>query len=207
MLRHLILDIGNVICDWDPERLVSYSFTTPEDKVEALSVTVESPDWQMLDRGSLALDDAIARAVARTSLAPDAIASVYHNLGKSLTAISTTTEAMRRAHLAGVPIYVLSNMPAHAWQHLEKTYSCWDYCEGTVISSEVRAIKPEPEIFQHLCERFSVKPEHCVFVDDMKVNTDAARAAGMQSVQLTDKHAGGKLIDSLVNEITQAQHT
>lgn len=201
MLKHLILDIGNVICDWNPNRLVSQTFTEPADQAEALSVTVNTPDWLQLDRGTMTLDDAIKRAQSRTRLPPDAIASVYANLGESLTELTGTTDAMRRARNAGVPIYILSNMHAHAWEYLERTYDCWDYCEGVVVSCEAGLIKPEPTIYQHLCERFSVTPDSCVFVDDMKVNIDAAIAFGMQGRQLADKHSGGELIDSLVDEI------
>lgn len=201
MLRHLILDIGNVICDWDPDRLVSQTFDTAQDQAEALSVTVNTPDWLMLDRGTLALNDAIHRAQARTQLPGHKIAEVYANMSESLTELTGTTEAMRRAQAANVPIYILSNMQSHAWDYLNKSYSCWSYCDGVVVSCDVGLIKPEPAIYQHLCERFSVTPESCVFVDDMKVNIDAAIAFGMQGVQLTDKHAGGEVIDELVARI------
>ena len=201
MLKHLILDIGNVICDWDPDRLVSQIFDEPADQTEALSVTVNTPDWLQLDRGTMTIDEAIRRAQSRTRLPPDAIASVYANLGKSLTELTGTTDAMHRARNAGVPIYILSNMHAHAWEYLERTYDCWDDCEGVVVSCEAGLVKPEPAIYQHLCERFSVTPESCVFVDDMKINIDAAIAFGMQGSQLTDKYSGGELIDSLVDKI------
>lgn len=201
MLRHLILDIGNVICDWNPDGLVSRTFSTAEDKAEALSVTVNTPDWLMLDRGTMTVDEAIGRAQARTQLPPEAIASVYANLCESLTELKTTTEAMRRAKAAGVPVYILSNMHAHAWAYLEKTYDCWDYCDGVVVSCDIGLIKPEPAIYQHLCDRFSVAPESCVFVDDLKENIEAAIEFGMQGVQLTDKHSGGEVIDRLVQTI------
>lgn len=201
MLRHLILDIGNVICDWNPDGLVSRTFNTLEDKAEALSVTVNTADWLMLDRGTMTIDEAISRAQARTRLPPDAIASVYANLCESLTELKTTTEAMGRAKAAGVPVYILSNMQVHAWEYLEKTYNCWDDCDGVVVSCEVGLIKPEPAIYQHLCDRFSVTPESCVFVDDMKENIEAAIEFGMQGVQLTDKHRGGEVIDELIKKI------
>lgn len=191
MLTNLILDIGNVICDWNPDGLAATAFDRVEDRQEALSVTVGTPDWLALDKGELHVNEAIERAQARTSLNPDGIAKIYTNLCTSLIALPATMEAMHRAKAADVPIYILSNMQTHAWTHLAKTYDCWEACEGVVVSCDIGLIKPDHAIYQHLCDRFSVAPESCVFVDDMAENIEAAREFGMQGVQLTDKHAGG----------------
>ena len=45
-----------------------------------------------------------------------------------------------------------------------------------------RLIKPEPEIYQLLCSKYSLKMEECVFIDDKQANTDAAKALGMQAI-------------------------
>ncbi len=201
MLNNLILDIGNVICDWNPDRLMSTAFTNPADQAEAFSVTVNSPDWLELDKGTMTVDEATARAQARTQLDPAGIAQIYTNLGESLQALPETMTAMHKAKAAGVPIYILSNMQTHAWEHLEKTYDCFGACAGVVVSCDIGLIKPDRAIYQHLCDEFSVTPQSCVFVDDMAENIAAAQAFGMQGVQLTDKHAGGVVVDELVGKI------
>lgn len=201
MLSNLILDIGNVIFDWNPDGLVASAFSDPGEQVEALSVIVGNPDWLALDRGTMSVEEAIARAQARTTLNSEGIAQVYANLCTSLIELPETTAAMHRAKALGVPIYILSNMQAHAWAHLEKTYDCWDACAGVVVSCDIGLIKPEQAIYRHLCDRFSVAPESCVFVDDMAENIKAAQAFGMQGVQLTNKHEGGQVVDSLVAKI------
>jgi len=205
MLSNLILDIGNVICDWNPNGLVASAFTGSDEQAEALSVTVGNPDWLMLDRGTMSVEEAVARAQARTKLNSSGIAQIYENLGASLTALPETTAAMHRAKALDVPIYILSNMPAHAWNHLEKTHDCWNACAGVVVSCDTGLIKPEEAIFQHLCDRFSVAPESCVFVDDMAENIEAAQKFGIQGVQLTNKHEGGQVVDMLVAKIVSNQ--
>ena len=201
MLTHLILDIGNVICDWQPDELIARAFSDPADQQEALSVSIGHPDWLALDRGSLSVDKAIAQAQSRTALSPTGIAQIYENLGISLTPLVGTVAAMHRAKALNVPIYILSNMPAHAWAYLKNTHDCWNACVGVVVSCETGFIKPERAIYQHLCERFDVAPENCVFVDDMLENVEAARSFNMQGVHLTNKHAGGEVVDSLVAKI------
>jgi putative hydrolase of the HAD superfamily len=201
MLTTLVLDIGNVICEWNPEGLIASACPDPSTHPEAHAATIGHPDWLDLDRGVLTMEEAISRAQARTSLAPESIALVYTNLCESLVALPETMAAMHRARAQDVPIYILSNMQVIAWEYLEKTFDCWAACAGVCVSCDTGFIKPEPEIFHHLCERFSLTPEHCVFVDDMANNIAAARAFGLQGVQLTDRYAGGKVIDELAARI------
>lgn len=201
MLSNLILDIGNVICDWNPKGLMASAFADPAEQAEALSVTVGNPDWLEMDRGTLSVEDAVARAQARTALNQAGIAQIYKNLGASLIALPDTMAAMHRAKASDVPIYILSNMSAHAWDYLKQNHDCWDACEGVIVSCDTGFIKPEEAIYKHLCERFSLTPESCVFVDDMAENIEAAQKYGMQGVQLLNKNEGGQVVDALVEKI------
>lgn len=205
MLTTLVLDIGNVICDWNPDGLVATAFNTPSEQQAALDVTVRNPDWLTLDRGTISVEEATQRAQARTNLDPDGIAKIYTNLCASLTALPATMAAMKKAKAANIPVYILSNMQKHAWEHLANTYDCWDACEGVLVSCDVGFIKPERAIYQCLCDTFSLTAKECVFVDDMAENIEAARAFGLQGVQLTDKQAGGQVVDDLIAQILAAR--
>jgi len=149
----------------------------------------------------MSLDEAIWRAQARTHLNDADIASVYDNLCTSLSALPASMAAMEKAYEQQVPMYILSNMQTHAWQYLQQSYPCFGWCTGVVVSCEAGLIKPDPAIYQHLCDKFSVSPQSCIFIDDMKENIDAAIAFGMQGVQMTDKHNSGEVIDAAVKQI------
>jgi putative hydrolase of the HAD superfamily len=51
-----------------------------------------------------------------------------------------------------------------------------------IISSEVGIMKPDPQIFHIALEKLGVAAHEAAFVDDTKVNVDAARALGMQGI-------------------------
>ena len=56
--------------------------------------------------------------------------------------------------------------------------------ELVVDSAFVGLRKPDPAIYELTLERLGgVRPEECVFVDDLDVNCDAARALGMAAVR------------------------
>ena len=194
MQKNLVLDIGNVICRWDPQRLVASVFDSETDQQQAIVDVIDQKDWADLDQGVVTQDEVIARAQGRSSLEPGAIARIFDNLPPSLTEIETTVEAIREAKAAGVGMYVLSNMQQLPWEHLERTFDFWKLFDGIVVSYEIQMIKPNADIYNHLCERYSLKPETCFFIDDMAVNVQAARDNGWESEQLTDTTKGGDLI-------------
>ena len=77
MQKNLVLDIGNVICRWDPQRLAAKVFDSEADQQQAIADVIDQQDWADLDQGILTQDLAIARAQARSSLDPDGIARVF----------------------------------------------------------------------------------------------------------------------------------
>ena len=51
--------------------------------------------------------------------------------------------------------------------------------DGDVVSCEVGIVKPMPEIYDLLLERFDLDPTETIFIDDRKENVDAAAAKGI----------------------------
>ena len=62
----------------------------------------------------------------------------------------------------------------------------WDAFSGIVISGEVKMMKPEPAVFEHLLATFSLRPEESVFIDDVLANIDAAKEMGLHTIWFKD---------------------
>jgi 2-haloacid dehalogenase len=61
-------------------------------------------------------------------------------------------------------------------------YPFMSWFDGTVVSAYEGVVKPEPEIFRRLLERFELRPGSTLFVDDSPRNVRAARELGIQAV-------------------------
>ncbi len=70
--------------------------------------------------------------------------------------------------------------------------------ELIVDSAFVGMRKPEPEIYALTLERLGLPAEACVFVDDIELNCDAARAAGMAAVHFRDTRQAIAELDALL---------
>ncbi len=58
--------------------------------------------------------------------------------------------------------------------------------EHVVESSKLSMRKPDPRIYQHACDLLGVKPEDCVYLDDLGINLKPARALGMRTIKVGD---------------------
>jgi HAD superfamily hydrolase (TIGR01549 family) len=79
---------------------------------------------------------------------------------------------------------LLSNTNLIHFQIIRENYSSLlRYFHDLVLSFEVHAAKPEPEIFQTAIERAGCPPQECFFTDDIVDNVEAAHLLGMDAVQ------------------------
>jgi putative hydrolase of the HAD superfamily len=58
--------------------------------------------------------------------------------------------------------------------------------EHVVESSKLGLRKPDPRIYQHTCDLLGVRPEDCVYLDDLGINLKPARALGMRTIKVGD---------------------
>lgn len=197
-IKNIVLDIGDVICEWNPDKLLTGIFENIDDRLQAHEDTIKHPDWLALDRGTISLDSAINNAQQRSSLNPEKIARVYLDTPASLEALTDSVAAIHEASAAGVPLYVLSNMQQHSWEHLSNEFDFWSCFQGLVISYQIKLVKPEPAIYEHLLAAHQLKASETIFIDDMPVNIEAAKQVGLQGRVLTDRAKGGELIRELI---------
>ena len=58
--------------------------------------------------------------------------------------------------------------------------------DHVIESSKAGVRKPDPRIYQMMCERFAVEPSACVYLDDLGINCKPAAALGMHAIKVTD---------------------
>lgn len=54
-------------------------------------------------------------------------------------------------------------------------------------SSKAGVRKPDPRIYEMMCEALQVEPSACVYVDDLGINLKPARAMGMTTIKVVDE--------------------
>jgi putative hydrolase of the HAD superfamily len=177
----LFVDFGGVLTTsvWDSFDAFCREHGLEQGAVKALfrDDPAALADLRELETGRIAEAEFERRFAERLGLeeAIDLIDSMF----RGMLPEPIMVEAVRAARRAGVRTGLISN--SWSTDHYDRELLA-ELFDDTVISGEVGVYKPEPEIYLLACERLSVKPSACVFVDDLRENCDAAEAVGMMAI-------------------------
>jgi len=101
---------------------------------------------------------------------------------------------------------LISNAFKSAREWIESNYQFMQYFDYSVFSYEIHLRKPDARIYQHACHELGVKPGQSVFVDDMLVNVEGARAAGLFAIQYQDKDQLEIELSQIINQVKASRH-
>jgi putative hydrolase of the HAD superfamily len=84
-------------------------------------------------------------------------------------------------------LLLLSNTNAIHFPMLRQTYPLLGRFHDFILSYEVKALKPAPEIYRAAIARAGCRPEECFYTDDIAAYVEAARREGMQAAQFLSR--------------------
>jgi putative hydrolase of the HAD superfamily len=82
---------------------------------------------------------------------------------------------------SGYRLYLLSNASISQHQYWPD-FAISRLFDGKLISCDIGIIKPNPAIYQTFTEQFGLKPEECLFIDDLPANVAAAVQCGWKGI-------------------------
>ena len=183
MIRNMVFDIGNVLMDFRWKEYMRFLFGEDETLIQTINQGIwHNGCWAAMDKGEMDGAATLRSAVAfapqyekEIKLTLDSVAHAFHKFEYSIPWI----QELKRM---GLNVYYLSNYSAFSVAANPDVLNFIPYMDGGVFSFEVKAVKPEPEIYRCLCEKFGLKPEECLFTDDVPANVKGAQACGFQGI-------------------------
>ena len=183
----VVFDLGGVLIDWNPRHLYRGLFGGDDAAMERFLREVCSPEWNArLDAGQ-----SFADSIAELSLAhPDQseLIAAYRLRWPEMLgeALHGTVAILHEVRDAGIPTYALSNWSAETFPLARSRYPFLDEMDGILISGTVKVAKPDPAIFHIFLDRFGLRPETTVYIDDWDPNIDAATEFGMIAIRFEE---------------------
>lgn len=187
-IRNVIFDMGNVLLDFSPRRVVERWCADEEERQLILRELFEAPEWLMADRGLIR--DTERYALIRDRVAPEhrqALKNCCDHWSLCLDPLPGARAFVDACRRAGYRTYILSNASDLFFTYFDNFGPLSDF-DGAVISFQELLLKPEREIYLRLLRRYDLVPEECFFIDDREENVAAARALGMQGHVFRDDY-------------------
>lgn len=200
MIRHIIFDMGNVLSDYNPQHKVAAFTDDQEDQTAIRRAVFESPEWAMLDRGTITEDEALKIWLTRLpARLHEVTEKVFRNWHLHMLNLDEMTQLVRSLKEKGLGLYILSNASVR-FEKLAPHLDAFKYMDGYIVSAFHKVMKPERRIYEILFETFGLKPEECFFIDDAPQNIQGAKNAGM------DGHVFTGDVEALKRELSARLH-
>lgn len=184
MIHNIVFDIGNVLVSFQPK--IYFKEVLLESCDEICDMVFASAWWRDYDNGLCTLREVKCHLIEAHPDKAKEIQTVCDDWFALMEPITAMWEFRQACRAKGYGIYIISNLSEDSYVYLQKKYRLFDDIEGRVLSFEEKFGKPDPRMYQLLCERYAIVPSSCLFLDDRLPNIMAASAMGMSCVHVQD---------------------
>ena len=184
MIRGVLFDFGNVICSFDVGIFLAKLHEWSGLDVETLRGRIYGSGLHSrYERGEVPSREFHREVVRRigTDVPVEEFADRFSDIFTPLQSTHGLIRALKGKYRLGL----LSNTNEwHFLRHIRKV-PVFPLFDAVTLSFEVRALKPEPEIYLDALRKLSLPPEECVFIDDIGEYAEGAAALGIRGIRYT----------------------
>lgn len=186
MIKNIVFDVGMVLVDFKWRQVMTDVGCTPEEIETIAAVMVNSPFWNELDRGVMEEEDVIAQMIENLPGLEDKARAFWDNIHLTIEAFPYAKNWVKGLQEAGYHTYLLTNYPRSLYKSTaEQCFTFLPYIDDVLVSSHEKLTKPDKAIYERLLEKFELKAEETVFIDDRLVNVEGAESVGIRGIHFT----------------------
>ena len=182
-IKNIVFDLGGVLIDWNPKYVFRTVFDT-EQEVDDFLANICTMEWNVQQDAGRSLVEATQVLSEKHPQWAKEIALYYGRweemLGGPIAANVAVLEELIQSKKYRV--LALTNWSAETFPIAQSRYDFLSWFEGIVVSGKEGCIKPDPEIYKILFDRYELDPGECLFIDDNPDNVAGSRACGMEAI-------------------------
>ena len=186
-IKNIIFDFGGVLLDWDPRYLFRKVFKT-EEEIDSFLQNICTSEWNaQMDAGKPFAEGVKELSALHPEYAKEI--AIYKDRWKEMVRgpIQDGVDIFNQLDASQqFKLYGLTNWSAETFPFAFNTYKFLEKLEGIVVSGEEKMKKPEKRIFHLLLERYHLKPQECIFIDDNQNNINMANSIGINGILCKD---------------------
>ncbi|MBC7569641.1 MAG: HAD family phosphatase [Spirosoma sp.] len=189
-IKTIIFDLGAVLIDWNPLYLYETIFANEAERHHFLR-TVCTAEWNEEQDGGRSLHEATELLVTQFPHYETAIRAFYGRYPEMLRGtIAGTLDIFQALKASGkYGLYALTNWSSETFPVAREQFDFLSWFDGIVVSGIEKDRKPFASFYNTLLNRYKLKPEECLFIDDNPQNVSAAEALGIRSIHFTEPEA------------------
>ena len=195
-IENIIFDFGGVLVDWNPRHLYKSHFKD-ENEMEYFLKNICTEEWNLeqdrgrtLKEGTLWLQSKFPEFHALIQL-------FYDEWETMLKSEIPETVSLLYKLKKKCKLYGLTNWSAETISIAYDRFPFFKEFDGIVVSGHEKMIKPNKEIYHLLLNRYNLKAENTIFIDDNLKNIRAAEEIGLLGIHFESPDQLEKKLSSL----------
>lgn len=182
----IIFDLGAVLIDWNPRYMYRTIFND-EAEMEKFLAEITTSDWNEEQDAGRQLAEGTEILVKQFPEHEANIRAFYGRWEEMLgEAFHDTVEVLKQLKESGkYKIYALTNWSDETFPVAFERFEFLKWFDGIVVSGAEKMRKPTPEFYHILLDRYGVKPQEALFIDDNYRNILAAEKIGIRCIHFT----------------------
>jgi 2-haloacid dehalogenase len=177
----IIFDFGGVLVDWNPKYVYRQLFEKPEDMHWFLE-NICTDEWNLEQDRGRPLVEGTAILVRKFPEYEALIRAFYGRweemLGGDIGGSVEILLELKRQY----PVYGLTNWSAETFPVALERFDFFKVFDGIVVSGTEKLVKPDSAIFRLILDRYRLKAENALFIDDNIKNIRAAGEMGFHTI-------------------------
>lgn len=184
-IKAIIFDYGNVISSFDNllflEEISKYTGNTALELHN--KIYVETDFMRQFETGLISTDEFFNSTVKLCSLeiSKEQFVNAFTGIFKPIQKTHDIIRKLKPAYKLGL----LSNTSEWDFEYEIKRNDIFNLFNTVSVSFQVRSMKPEKKIYLDALSKLKLRPDECVYIDDIREYVDAASTIGINSIHYT----------------------
>lgn len=195
-IKNIIFDFGGVLIDWNPVYLYKNVFKRDEEMNLFLENICHS-DWNVMQDAGRPLSFATKLLKNEHPDYTEQIEMYYGRWEEMLGGTIDENVSLIKPLKEKYRVYGLTNWSAETLPIAMNKYDFFNDLDGIVVSGTEKLIKPDPKFYNVLLDRYNIKSEESLFIDDNYDNIEAAKKMGFKTIHF----ANGLLLKEKLEEL------
>lgn len=186
-IKNIIFDFGGVLMDWNP-RYFFKDYFNDEERMEHFLKNIATDEWNAEQDRGRSLAEGTEFQVAKHPDWEKELRAYYDNWTSMLLRdIPENVTVLRKLENSRYELFGLTNWSAETFIYALDNYDFFKiFKDKIVVSGTEKLIKPDPEIWTVLLNRYKIIAEESVFIDDNAKNIEVAKSLGFICVHVQE---------------------
>ena len=186
MIKNIIFDIGRVLIEFEWNDYIHRLFD--DETAEKVTAAMWGTGyWKELDRAVLTEEEIVAKFFEAGPDVRDEILEAFNRVGECVRRRDWAIPVIDDLKARGYRVLYLSNFSEHVMSSNREALDFVPHMDGGIFSCDVKVIKPGADIYLKLLEKYDLKPEECIFIDDHYDNIAMAKKCGMKGIVFSSR--------------------